>query len=418
MKLNATLFGLTGLLGLALAAVPIKNDGISADIVVPEKYIVKYKANADAGRKKKHESDITNKAKKKNKKGVVESINIDGLSGYVAEIPDSELKQLRDSDLIEYIEKDTVIQINAVAAPRVAADPVEEKHQLAKRAYVTQLHAAWGLARISRRSTWNSGYYYDNTAGQGIRVYVLDSGIRTTHVEFEGRAVWGANFIAGSPNTDEYGHGTHVAGTIASKTYGVAKKATVVAVKVLDKNGSGTMSGLISGLNWAVNNAKARGIAKKAVINISLGGGYTASVNAAVKGATDAGLTVVVSAGNSNDNSANYSPASAPSAITVGAIDGTGYRAWFSNWGNLVDIFAPGVSILSAYHTSNTATWYMDGTSMAAPHVAGLAAYFIAKENLSGSPAVTNRILGAAVTGSIGDPKGSWNRRAYNAGGA
>ncbi|CAP61944.1 uncharacterized protein PODANS_5_1630 [Podospora anserina S mat+] len=418
MKLNATLFGLTGLLGLALAAVPIKNDGISADIVVPEKYIVKYKADADAGRKKKHESDITNKAKKKNKKGVVESINIDGLSGYVAEIPDSELKELRDSDLIEYIEKDTVIQINAVAAPRVAADPVEEKHQLAKRAYVTQLHAAWGLARISRRSTWNSGYYYDNTAGQGIRVYVLDSGIRTTHVEFEGRAVWGANFIAGSPNTDEYGHGTHVAGTIASKTYGVAKKATVVAVKVLDKNGSGTMSGLISGLNWVVNNAKARGIAKKAVINISLGGGYTASVNAAVKGATDAGLTVVVSAGNSNANSANYSPASAPSAITVGAIDGTGYRAWFSNWGNLVDIFAPGVSVLSAYHTSNTATWYMDGTSMAAPHVAGLAAYFIAKENLSGSPAVTNRILGAAVTGSIGDPKGSWNRRAYNAGGA
>ncbi|KAK4663923.1 uncharacterized protein QC763_0080550 [Podospora pseudopauciseta] len=418
MKLNATLLGLTGLLSLALAAVPIKNDGISADIVVPEKYIVKYKANADAGRKKKHESDITNKAKKKNKKGVVESINIDGLSGYVAEIPDSELKELRDSDLIEYIEKDTVIQINAVAAPRVAADPVEEKHQLAKRAYVTQLHAAWGLARISRRSTWNSGYYYDNTAGQGIRVYVLDSGIRTTHVEFEGRAVWGANFIAGSPNTDEYGHGTHVAGTIASKTYGVAKKATVVAVKVLDKNGSGTMSGLISGLNWVVNNAKARGIAKKAVINISLGGGYTASVNAAVKGATDAGLTVVVSAGNSNANSANYSPASAPSAITVGAIDGTGYRAWFSNWGNLVDIFAPGVSVLSAYHTSNTATWYMDGTSMAAPHVAGLAAYFIAKENLSGSPAVTNRILGAAVTGSIGDPKGSWNRRAYNAGGA
>ncbi|KAK4652615.1 hypothetical protein QC762_0074970 [Podospora pseudocomata] len=418
MKLNVTLFGLTGLLGLALAAVPIKNDGISADIVVPEKYIVKYKANADAGRKKKHESHITNKAKKKNKKGVVESINIDGLSGYVAEIPDSELKELRDSDLIEYIEKDTVIQINAVAAPRVAADPVEEKHQLAKRAYVTQLHAAWGLARISRRSAWNSGYYYDNTAGQGIRVYVLDSGIRTTHVEFEGRAVWGANFIAGSPNTDEYGHGTHVAGTIASKTYGVAKKATVVAVKVLDKNGSGTMSGLISGLNWVVNNAKARGIAKKAVINISLGGGYTASVNAAVKGATDAGLTVVVSAGNSNANSANYSPASAPSAITVGAIDGTGYRAWFSNWGNLVDIFAPGVSVLSAYHTSNTATWYMDGTSMAAPHVAGLAAYFIAKENLSGSPAVTNRILGAAVTGSIGDPKGSWNRRAYNAGGA
>ncbi|KAK4204619.1 peptidase S8/S53 domain-containing protein [Triangularia verruculosa] len=418
MKFTATLYGLSGLLGLALAAVPIKNDGISADIVVPEKYIVKYKANADAGRKKKHESDVTSKAKKKNKKGVVETIDIDGLSGYVAEIPDSELKELRDSDLIEYIEKDSITNITGVAAPPVTADPVEEAHELAKRAYVTQLHAAWGLARISRRSTWNSGYYYDTTAGQGIRVYVLDTGIRTSHVEFEGRAVWGANYITGSPNTDEYGHGTHVAGTVAGKTYGVAKKATVVAVKVLDKNGSGTMSGLILGLNWAVNNAKARGITKKAVINISLGGGYTAAVNAAVKAATDAGLTVVVSAGNSNANSANYSPASAPSAITVGAIDGTRYRAWFSNWGSSVDIFAPGVSVLSAYHTSNTATWYMDGTSMAAPHVAGLAAYFIAKENLSGSTAVTNRIFGASVTGVVGDPKGSWNRLAYNAGGA
>ncbi|KAL6406033.1 hypothetical protein AUP68_10594 [Ilyonectria robusta] len=248
--------------------------------------------------------------------------------------------------------------------------------------------------------------------------YIIDTGIRTTHVEFEGRAVWGANFIAGSRNTDEHGHGTHVAGTVAGKTYGVAKRATVVAVKVLDQNGSGTMSGVILGLSWAVNNAKARGIAKKAVVNMSLGGSFAASLNAAVKAATDAGLTVVVSAGNSNANSALYSPASAPSAITVGAVEGTNYRAWFSNFGSLVDIFAPGVSTLSAYHLSNTGSRYLAGTSMASPHVAGLAAYFIAKEILSGSIAVTNRILGAAVSGVVGDPQGSWDRVAYNACGA
>lgn len=249
-------------------------------------------------------------------------------------------------------------------------------------------------------------------------MYIIDTGIRTTHVEFEGRAVWGANFISGSPNTDEYGHGTHVAGTVAGKTFGVAKRATVVAVKVLDKTGSGTMSGAILGINWAVNNAKSLGIAKKAVINMSLGGAYTASVNAAVKAATDAGLTVVVSAGNSNSDSSFYSPASAPSAITVGAVEGTNYRAWFSNYGSLVDIFAPGVSTLSSYYLSDTSSRYFAGTSMASPHVAGLAAYFIAKEGLSGSVAVTNRILGAAVTGVVADPEGSANRVAYNGLGA
>jgi subtilisin family serine protease len=315
---------------------------------------------------------------------------------------------------VAYIEKDSVVNITAVAA---------EPENLEKRAPVNQLHAPWGLARISHRLGGNTGsfasnYYYDNSAGVGVRVYVIDTGIRTSHLDFGGRAVWGANFITGSPNTDEYGHGTHVAGTIAGRTYGVAKRATVVAVKVLDKNGAGTMSGAILGLNWAVNNARARGISKKAVVNMSLGGSYTAALNSAVKAATTAGLTVVVSAGNTNSDASFYSPASAPTAITVGAVEGTNSRAWFSNYGSYVDIFAPGVSTLSAYHTSNTATRYLAGTSMAAPHVAGLAAYFIAKENLSGSSAVTARILSSATSGVVRDPQGSWNRLAYNAAGA
>ncbi|KAF7549538.1 hypothetical protein G7Z17_g6340 [Cylindrodendrum hubeiense] len=414
MKFTAVLCGFTGLFSLALAVAPVKNADISADIVVPDKYIVKYKSAAGSSNRKKHESDITKKAKKKNKKGVVNTISIDGFQGYVVEIPASELNDIANSDLIEYIEKDSVVNATAVAA---------SPEHLEKRAFTTQASAPWGLARISHKAGGNtgsfeSGYYYDGSAGAYVRVYVVDSGIRTTHTEFAGRAIWGVNYITGSPNTDEFGHGTHVAGTIAGKTYGVAKRATVVAVKVLDKTGSGTMSGIILGLNWAVNNAKGLGVASKSVVNMSLGGAYTASVNAAVKAATDAGLTVVVAAGNNNDDSSYYSPASAPTAITVGAVEGTNFRAWFSNYGSLVDIFAPGVSTLSAYHTSDTATRYLAGTSMATPHVAGLAAYFITKDKLSGSTAVSNRIFTAAVSGVVADPVGSWNRLAYNAGGA
>lgn len=278
---------------------------------------------------------------------------------------------------------------------------------------VTQHGAPWGLSRISQRSRYHSSYHYSEPAGEGVRVYVLDTGIRTGHSEFEGRAVWGGNFVPGSPDADEAGHGTHVAGTIAGKTYGVAKKATVVAVKVLDETGSGYMSRLLQGLSWAVSDARDRGVADRSVINLSLGGAYMASVNAAVKAATDAGLTVVVAAGNENDDAANWSPASAPTAITVGAIDSADRRAEFSNWGAHVDIFAPGVSVLSASNGTDIASRYMTGTSMAAPHVAGLAAYFIAKDNLSGYAAVSQRILESANPG-VRDRKGAADRIAYN----
>jgi subtilisin family serine protease len=411
MKFTATLCGFAGLLSLALAAAPVKNADLSAELTVPNKYIITYKAGTSSSSRKKHEENVTKKAKKGNKKGVVDAINLGpSYQGYVAEIPPAELTDIANSDLVAFIEKDSVVKVTHVA-------PSAE--QLQKRAYTTQVNAAWGLARISHKATgpgsFGTGYYYDTTAGSGVRVYVVDTGIRTTHSEFGGRALWGANFISGSPNTDEFGHGTHVAGTVAGKTFGVAKSATVVAVKVLDKTGSGSMSGIILGLNWAVNNAKSRGAQKKSVVNMSLGGSYTASVNAAVKAATDAGLTVVVAAGNSNDDAAYYSPASSPSAITVGAVEGTNTRTWFSNYGSFVDIFAPGDAIISAYHSSDSATRYLAGTSMASPHVAGLAAYFIAKEGLSGSVAVTNRIIGAGISGVVGDDGGSANLVAYNA---
>ncbi|KAH6986870.1 peptidase S8/S53 domain-containing protein [Ilyonectria destructans] len=412
MKFTATLCGLAALVSLAVADAPIKNSGLSPDIVVPNKYIVTYKTGTDSAEREAHEETITKKAKQSNKKGVVDTISIGQLQGYVAEIPSSELPTITKSKLVDYIELDSIVNIS-----RVAAEP----GHLEKRAYVSQDNAPWGLARISHKDTgpgdFPANYYYGSTGGKGVRVYVIDTGIRTTHSEFAGRAVWGANFISGSPNTDENGHGTHVSGTIAGKTFGVAKSATVVAVKVLDKTGSGTMSGIILGLNWVVNDAKSRSIASKAVVNMSVGGAYTASVNTAVQAATDAGITIVVAAGNNGDDAGNYSPSSAPSAITVGAVDPTNYRTWFSNYGSLVDIFAPGSGILSSWYLSDTSSRYLAGTSMASPHVAGLAAYFIVSGKISGSTAVTNRILSAADVNVVGDAAGSANRVAYNAGG-
>ncbi|KAH7174953.1 peptidase S8/S53 domain-containing protein [Fusarium flagelliforme] len=406
MKFLTSLILCTELIGVALAQVKVQNANVEPDLVIPNSYIIKYKPDASATNKKKHEKVINNKAKNKGKEGVVNNIDLDGFKGYIAEIPSSELKAVTDSDLVESVEKDTIVSVSGVAAP------------LTKRKFATQSNAPWGLARISETYTPNgvgTRYTYDATAGAGITVYVLDTGIRTSHKEFEGRAIWGTNFINGSSNTDEFGHGTHVAGTIGGKTYGVAKGCTMIAVKVLDKDGLGTMSGIIQGLQWAVNDAKSRGITKKAVINASLGGFYTQAANEAVKVATKLGITFVSSAGNSADDAAYYSPASAPSAITVGSIDGGGYRNSWSNYGAVVDIFAPGSDILSAGHLTDSSSVYKSGTSMAAPHVAGLAAYFMAKEGLRGSTAVTNRIIAAAGP-RVMDAMGSPDRVAYNGG--
>ncbi|KAG7285005.1 hypothetical protein NEMBOFW57_009623 [Staphylotrichum longicolle] len=391
---------------LALGAAPIKNDGLLADLLIPDTYIVKYKPNVGSIRRKSHEEDIDGKARNASRKGIFDKFTIPGLQGYVAEIPPSELILLTDCDLIDYIERDTIIKSTAIANPH------------SKRTMVTQSHAPWGLARISHRARNHPDtYYYSDTAGHDTRIYVLDTGIRLSHAEFApSRAVWGANFVASSPDTDEDGHGTHVAGIISGGTYGVAKKATVVAVKVLDKTGTGSMSGLLRGLNWAVDDAKRRGVVRKAVVNMSLTGAYTESVNDGVQAATDAGMTVVAAAGNDGGDVAEWSPASAASAVTVGAMDRQDTRAEFSNWGSGMDVFAPGVGVESASNETDKATSALSGTSVAAPHVAGLAAYFIAREGLSGSE-VKKRLLSAANKG-MRDRKGSADRIAYNAGGA
>lgn len=250
----------------------------------------------------------------------------------------------------------------------------------------TQEGAPWGLSRISHRKTLGlsdyNKYLYDNDGGEGVTAYVIDTGVNIEHEQFGGRAVWGATIPTGDTDTDGNGHGTHCAGTIGSKDYGVSKKAKIVAVKVLKSNGSGTMSDVVKGVEFAANahvkeaKESPKGF-KGSTANMSLGGGKSPALDLAVNAAVKAGLHFAVAAGNDDADACNYSPAAAEGAVTVGASTLSDTRAYFSNWGKCVDIFAPGLNILSTYIGSNSATAILSGTSMASPHVCGLLTYFL-----------------------------------------
>jgi oryzin len=269
------------------------------------------------------------------------------------------------------------------------------------------------LGRISHRKRGYTNYVYNNAQATGVTVYLVDTGIYTGHSQFRGRATMGANFIPSSPNTDENGHGTHCAGTIGGLTFGVYKTARLIGVKVLDARGSGTNSGLISGVQFVANNAPAR-----SVLSMSLSGQYSSAINSAIRAAVAKGITVVGAAGNDNENADNFSPASEQSVIAVGATDQSDVRAAFSNYGPAVDIFAPGVEIVGAWIGSSTAEKTISGTSMATPYVAGLAAYLIALERLADPGAVASRIKKLATSGTVFNSAGSINEIAYNGSGA
>ena len=298
-------------------------------------------------------------------------------------------------------------KMTAAQARRLAADPavayVEQDRVMTTQG--TQTGATWGLDRIDQRNLpLNSTFTYPNTASN-VRAYIIDTGIRTTHSDFGGRATWGTNTVD-TNNTDCNGHGTHVAGTVGGTKYGVAKSVRLVAVKVLNCSGSGTTAGVISGVNWVTSNA-----VKPAVANMSLGGGASTTLDNAVANSINSGITYALAAGNSSANACNSSPARVAAAITVGATTSTDARASYSNYGSCVDIFAPGSSITSAWRTSDTATNSISGTSMASPHVAGAAA-LVLSANTSYTPAqVASYLTSNATTGKVTSPgSGSPNR--------
>ena len=259
----------------------------------------------------------------------------------------------------------------------------------------------WGLSRSSSRSQpdySSATYSYGNNDGNGVRVYVHDTSIRLSHNDFGGRAVFGANFVGGS-NNDNNGHGTHCAGTVGGAEFGVSKSTTLVAVKVLGDSGSGSFSGIIAGLDWMVGDVQSLGV--RGVGSMSLGGGRNTALNSAVDSADAANIPVVTSAGNSNNNACNQSPAGADGAITVASTDINDNLSSFSSWGTCVDIMAPGSSILSASHLSDTGSRTLSGTSMACPHVAGLIATYLSENPNASSSQVKSYLASSGTKDAI-----------------
>ncbi len=301
--------------------------------------------------------------------------------------------------------------LSAAEARRLAADPAVaavEQNQTVRVTDTTQSNAPWGLDRIDQTSLpLSSTYTYPDSAGSGVTAYVIDTGVRITHSQISGRASYGYDAVDGDTTAaDGNGHGTHVATTIAGSTYGVAKKAKIVAVRVLDNNGSGTTAGVIAGIDWVTRNHSGPSVA-----NLSLGGGASSTLDTAVRNSIASGVTYAVAAGNSNANASSYSPARVTEAITVGATTSTDARASYSNYGSVLDIFAPGSSITAGWYTSDTATNTISGTSMATPHVAGAAAVYLAGHTSATPAQVATALTSGATTGKVTSPgTGSPNR--------
>lgn len=338
---------------------------------------------------------------------VEHKFKVDGLQGYTGKFSDKIISEIRLRPEVKYVEPDQLMYASdlvngrtrkALLARAARILPKLRKNQrqgnrkaingrlkkeLAK-SVKKQMNAPWGISRVSHGEmpTQLDRYRYPRSAGKGVDVYVIDTGINIAHTDFEGRAQWGATIPFGDIDIDGNGHGTHCAGTIAGKTFGIAKRANVIAVKVLRTNGFGTNSDVIKGVEWVIK-ASRRGAQKgrRSAANMSLGGGRSITLESVVNRAVESGVHFAVAAGNDNEDACEYSPAAAEGPITVGATTNRDAMAFFSNHGPCVDIFAPGMDITSAWIGSRRAINTISGTSMASPHVAGVLALYLSERD-------------------------------------
>ncbi|KAI1755152.1 oryzin precursor [Xylaria castorea] len=372
---------------LVLAAPLLETKGKA----IPGKWIVvmkeNYEANVASGQKRS--ASVKTIATPKH------TYSMGNFKAYAMDASDETINRIAELDSVAYIEPDTIVEIATTAF---------------------ESDSPWGLARISSRTPNASTYFYDDIAGEGTYTYIIDSGIYTDHPEFEGRATWGNSFVADDqkPMVDENGHGTHVAGIAGSKTYGVAKKTNLIAVKVLNAAGSGPISQIIAGIQWVVDDAKSKNRLNKSVANISLGAIAigNSSMSLAAGAAVEEGLFIAAAAGNSQTPVEFFSPAQYPTVCSIAASAPDDARAYFSNYGNGIDLFAPGVDVISTYANGSTAI--LSGTSMAAPHITGLGAYLLSLEGDRDPIALCERLQELATKDIVTDSMSPNNMLAFN----
>ncbi|MDC4635204.1 S8 family peptidase [Acinetobacter baumannii] len=360
------------------------NDSSQAKGIIKNQYIVIL--NKDAGPSK----DFAQNIAKQHAGKVLQSYDT-VLKGFAIYLPDTAgtafIEAMKKNPQVLSVESDTIVNIDAT----------------------TQSNPDWGLDRIDQKALpLNSAYSYLQT-GSGTTAYIVDTGILSSHQEFSGRVLSGYTAISdGNGTTDCNGHGTHVAGTVGGTTYGVAKNVNLVPIRILGCDGSGASSNVIAGLDWILKNGK-----KPAVVNMSLGGATSSSLDSAVENLFNNGYVMVVAAGNSNTDACSSSPARVSKAITVAATDNTDTRASYSNYGSCVDIFAPGSQINSSWIGSNTATKILNGTSMATPHVAGVVAEMLQSTPTASPQTISTNLLNQASSNVVKNPSGSPNRLLY-----
>ncbi|VUC32936.1 unnamed protein product [Clonostachys rosea] len=379
-------------ISLALAAPSPQSKPRGLDPRVVSKYIVKLRESSEV-------SALDN---------ILESFSIETdelytsvFNGFAATLDDITAAKLRDHPQVEYIEEDSIVSIES--------DDIVSISDI-----ITVPTTNWNLARISHRARGATTYVFDDSAGAGTCVYILDTGIQITHAEFGGRASMVANFVGGS-NTDGNGHGTAIAGVVGGVTYGVSRNTALLGVKVLDDTGSGTTSGVISGIDWIASDVSSRNCPHGFAVNIAFGGSFSTALNTAVTALISGGTFVSVFGGSNAANVANYSPASVATACTSGGSTSTDVAASWSNYGSLLDIWAPGQNVVSTGLGGTTIT--VSG-AIASAHIAGLGAYIASLEGIIGA-GICDRLKQLATPNVLGNvPAQTVNLIAYNGSGA